>query len=128
MNEQELLAQGAALVAELTEGCLYQEERARRWKGVALIALSLCAGLALLCLSGCLTAAKIGAWELAVYSWGMDEAATQACRDASAMASKYIAKSNTDLLGTGRITDLSSNSQARELVTSAALACGRRMP
>jgi len=88
----------------------------------------LCALCVLASLSGCLTAAKIGQWQRAVHSWGMDEASTQACRHAAALAGKHIAKSNTDLLGTGKLTDLSSDSQAKQLVTSAALACGRRMP
>ena len=80
------------------------------------------------CLSGCLTATKIGEWQRAVYGWGMDSRASKPCRVASAEASAYIDTSNTDLLGTGKLTDLSSDSRARELVTSAALACGRRMP
>lgn len=84
--------------------------------------------LALLCLSGCLTAAKIGQWQRAVYGWSMDEASTQACRDAAALAGKYIAKSNTDLLGTGKLTDLSSDNQAKQLLDSAALACGKTVP
>ena len=84
--------------------------------------------LMMACLSGCLTAAKIGEWQRAVYGWGMLEGASQACKDAADSAAQYIAKANTDLLGTGKITDLSSDSRARELVTSAALACGRRMP
>lgn len=128
MNEQELLAQSAALVADLTEGCLYQAERARRWKGVAVIAVTLCAGLALLCLSGCLTAAKIGQWQRVVYGWGMDASASKPCQVASAKASAYLANDNRTLMEAGKITDLASDSRARELVTSAALACGRRMP
>jgi len=128
MNEQELLAQGAALVAELTEGCLYQEERARRWKGVALIALSLCAGLALLCLSGCLTAAKIGQWQRAVYGWSMDASASRPCQVASAEASAYLANANQPLAEAGKLTDMASDSQAKQLVTSAALACGKVVP
>lgn len=84
--------------------------------------------LALLCLSGCLTAAKIGQWQRAVYGWSMDESSTQACRDAAALAGKHIATANTDLLGTGKLTDLASDSRARELVTSAALACGKVAP
>jgi hypothetical protein len=104
-----------------------QEDRLRARTAVLIIA-GWCWLCVLASLSGCLTAAKIGQWQRAVYGWGMDEAATQACRDASALASKYIAKSNTDLLGTGRITDLSSDSRARELVTSAALACGKEAP
>lgn len=98
----------------------------RTWELLAKQLPLLC--LALLCLSGCLTAAKIGQWQRAVYGWGMDSRASKPCRVASAEASAYIAKSDTDLLGTGKLTDLSSDSRARELVTSAALACGRRMP
>jgi len=58
----------------------------------------------------------------------MSEGASQACKDAADSAAQYIAKANTDLLGTGKLTDLSSDSQAKQLVTSAALACGRRVP
>ena len=79
-------------------------------------------------LSGCLTAAKIGQWQRAVYGWGMDRSASKPCQVASAEASAYLAKSNTDLLGTGKLTELDSDSQAKELMNSAALACGRRMP
>ena len=128
MNEQELLAQSAALVADLTEGCLYQEERARRWKGVAVIVLTLCAGLALLCLSGCLTAAKIGQWQGMVYSWGMDPKASKPCQVASAEASKCLANANQRLAEAGKLTDLASDRRAKQLVTSAALACGKEAP
>lgn len=79
-------------------------------------------------LSGCLTAAKIGQWQRAVYGWGMDASASKPCQVVSAKASAYLAKSDTDLLSTGKLTDLSSDSRARELVTSAALACGKTVP
>jgi len=79
-------------------------------------------------LSSCLTAAKIGEWQRAVYGWGMDRSASKPCQVASAEASAYLAKSNTDLLGTGKLTELDSDSQAKELINSAALACGRRVP
>lgn len=100
-------------------------------KGVraAFTILAVLCGLCMLAsLSGCLTAAKIGAWERAVYGWGMDASASKPCQVASAKASAYLAKSDTDLLGTGKVTDLVSDSQARELMNSAALACGRRIP
>ena len=84
--------------------------------------------IACLLLSGCLTAAKLGEWQRAVYGWGMDQGASKPCQVASAEASAYIAKSNTDLLSTGKITDLASDSQAKQLVTSAALACGKVAP
>ncbi len=79
-------------------------------------------------LSGCLTAAKIGEWQRAVYGWGMSEGASQACKDAADSAAQYIAKANTDLLGTGKLTDLSSDIQAKQLLNSAALACGKAVP
>ena len=79
-------------------------------------------------LSGCLTAAKIGQWQRAVYGWGMSEGASQACKDAAALAAQYIANANTDLLGTGKLTDLSSDNQAKQLLDSAALACGKTVP
>ena len=83
---------------------------------------------AVVCLSGCLTAAKIGEWQRAVHLWGMSEGASQACKDAADSAAQYIAKANTDLLGTGKLTDLSSDSQAKQLLNSAALACGKAAP
>ncbi len=88
----------------------------------------LCGLCALASLSGCLTATKIGEWQRAVYGWGMSEGASQACKDAAALAAQYIAKANTDLLGTGKLTDLSSDSQAKQLLNSAALACGKAVP
>jgi len=88
--------------------------------------------LAALCvlasLSGCLTATKIGQWQRAVYGWGMDPKASKPCQVASAEASAYLANANRTLAEAGKLTDLASDSRARELVTSAALACGRRMP
>jgi len=79
-------------------------------------------------LSGCLTAAKIGEWQRAVYGWGMDPGASKPCQVASAEASAYLANANQRLAEAGKLTDLASDSQAKQLVTSAALACGRRMP
>jgi len=84
--------------------------------------------LALLCLSGCLTAAKIGQWQRAVYGWSMDASASRPCQVASAEASAYLAKANRTLAEAGKLTDLASDSRARELMNRAALACGRRMP
>ncbi len=99
------------------------------WKTWELLAkqLSLLC-LTLLCLSGCLTAAKIGEWQREVYGWGMDASATKACQVASAKASAYLANANRTLAEAGKLTDLDSDSRAKKLVTSAALACGRRMP
>ena len=83
---------------------------------------------AVVCLAGCLTAAKIGEWQRAVHLWGMSEGASQECKDAADSAAQYIAKANTDLLGTGKLTDLSSDSHAKHLLNSAALACGKAVP
>ena len=90
---------------------------------IAVVAIIAC-----LLLSGCLTATKIGEWQRAVYGWGMSEGASQACKDAAALAAQYIANANTDLLGTGKLTDLSSDNQAKQLLDSAALACGKTVP
>ena len=79
-------------------------------------------------LSGCLTAAKIGEWQRAVYGWGMDPKASKPCQVASADASAYLANANQRLAEAGKLTDLDSDSRARELVTSAALACGKEAP
>jgi len=83
---------------------------------------------AVVCLSGCLTAAKIGQWQRAVYGWGMDASASKPCQVASAEASAYLAKANRTLAEAGKLTDLASDSQAKQLVTSAALACGKEVP
>jgi len=98
------------------------EWRAERIRHIPSLPL-LC--LAVLCLSGCLTAVKIGQWQRAVYDWGMDPSASKPCQVASAEASAYLANANQRLAGAGKVTDLSSDSRARELVTSAALACGK---
>ncbi len=92
------------------------------------ILAALCALCVLASLSGCLTAAKIGQWQGMVYGWGMDPSASKPCRAASAEASAYLANANRRLAAAGKLTDLSSDSRAKQLVTSAALACGRRMP
>jgi hypothetical protein len=92
------------------------------------ILATLCALCVLASLSGCLTAAKIGEWQRAVYGWGMDPKASKPCQVASAEASAYLASANRTLAEAGKLTDLSSDSRARELVTSAALACGKVAP
>ncbi len=97
-------------------------------RAAVLIIVTLCALCALASLSGCLTAVKIGQWQRAVHSWGMDPSASKPCQITSADASAYLAKANRTLAEAGKITDLASDSQAKQLVTSAALACGRRMP
>lgn len=79
-------------------------------------------------LSGCLTAAKIGEWQRAVYGWGMDPGASKPCQVASAEASAYLANANQRLAEAGKLTDLASDSRARELINSAALACGKVAP
>jgi len=79
-------------------------------------------------LSGCLTAAKIGEWQRAVHSWGMDPSASKPCQVASAEASAYLANANRTLAEAGKLTDLASDGQAKQLVNSAALACGKELP
>ena len=96
-----------------------------RWHEIIDDAMLLLCLLALFLLSGCLTATKIGEWQRAVYGWGMSEGASQACKDAADSAAQYIAKANTDLLGTGKLTDLSSDIQAKQLLNRAAQACGK---
>jgi len=98
----------------------------RKWELLAKQLPLLC--LAILCLSGCLTAAKIGQWQGMVYGWGMHAQASKPCQVASAEASAYLANANRTLTEAGKITDLDSDSRARELINSAALACGRRVP
>lgn len=88
------------------------------------VTLWILAALACL-LSGCLTAAKIGEWQREVYGWGMDASASKACKVASAEASAYLANANRTLAEAGKLTDMASDSQAKQLVTSAALACGK---
>ena len=91
------------------------------------LALWILAAVACL-LSGCLTAAKIGQWQRAVHGWGMDASASKPCQVASAEASAYLANANQRLAGAGKLTDLDSDSRAKKLVTSAALACGKEAP
>ena len=97
-------------------------------RAAVLIIVTLCGLCALASLSGCLTAAKIGQWQRVVYGWGMHVSATKPCQVASAEASAYLANANQRLAEAGKLTDLASDSRARELVTSAALACGKVVP
>ena len=99
-----------------------------RWHEIIDDVMLLLCLLALCLLSGCLTAAKIGQWQREVYGWGMDASASKPCQVASAEASAYLANANRTLTEAGKITDLDSDSRARELINSAALACGRRVP
>ena len=93
-----------------------------------LIGAALLGAASLLTLSGCLTPAKIGEWQRAVYGWGMDSGASKPCQVASAEASAYLTNANRTLTEAGKLTDLASDSRARELINSAALACGKRVP
>ncbi len=92
------------------------------------ILATLCGLCVLASLSGCLTAVKIGQWQRAVHSWGMDPSASKPCQVASAEASAYLANANQRLAAAGKLTALASDSRAKQLVTSAALACGKVAP
>ena len=98
----------------------------RTWELLAKQLPLLC--LALLCLSGCLTAAKIGQWQRAVYGWATSKDASAGCVDATAKASAYMTEANKRLQTARAATDLESDSTARALMTAAAKACGRSMP
>ena len=115
--------QDAARVRVRTEGYVMF-----RWHEIIDDVMLLLCLLALCLLSGCLTAAKIGQWQRAVYGWGMDAQASKPCLVASAKASAYLANANQRLTEAGKLTDLASDSQAKQLVTSAALACGKVVP
>ena len=104
-----------------------QEHKLGTRAAFAILAV-LCALCLLASMSGCLTAAKISAWQGMVYGWGMDAQASKPCQVASAKASAYLANANRTLTEAGKLTDLSSDSQARELINSAALACGKEQP
>ncbi len=97
-------------------------------RAAVLIIATLCGLCVLASMSGCLTAAKIGQRQREVYGWGMDASASKPCQVASAEASAYLANANQRLAEAGKLTDLDSDSRTRELINSAALACGRRMP
>jgi len=77
-------------------------------------------------LSGCLTAAKIGEWQRAVYGWGMDPGASKPCQVASAEASAYLANANRTLAEARSAFDLESDAQAKQLINTAAQACGKQ--
>lgn len=104
-----------------------QDHRMGTRAAFAILAV-LCALCLLASMSGCLTAAKIGQWQRIVYSWGMDSSASKPCQVASTEASTYLAKANQRLAEAGKLTDMASDSQAKQLVTSAALACGKVVP
>ncbi len=90
------------------------------------IIVVLCGLCVLASLSGCLTATKIHRWESALLGWARKGDAQ--CVDAAKSASTYLVNANRTLAEAGKLTDLASDSQAKQLVTSAALACGKVVP
>lgn len=115
----------SGVVARMDDGMTADQEHKMGTRAAFAILAALCV---LASLSGCLTAAKIGQWQRAVYGWSMDASATKPCQAASAKASAHLANANRTLMEAGKLTDLASASRARELVTSAALACGEVAP
>ena len=82
--------------------------------------------LALLCLSGCLTAAKIHRWESALLGWARKGGPE--CVDAVKSASTYLVNANRTLAGATSALDLATDQEARKLMQDAALKCWQVVP
>lgn len=96
----------------------------RTWELLAKQLPLLC--LAVLCLSGCLTAGKILTWEQALHRWATAKDASRECKQASALASKYLVDANRTLTEARSAFDLESDAQAKQLINTAAQACGKQ--
>jgi len=96
----------------------------RTWELLAKQLPLLC--LALLCLSGCLTAAKIHRWESALLGWARKGGPE--CVDAAKVASRYIVNANRTLSGATSALDLTTDREAKKLMQSAAQKCGEVVP
>ena len=82
---------------------------------------------AVVCLSGCLTAAKIHRWESALLTWHRRGDAV--CKDAVKPASKYLKAANDRLNNpANRVEDIESDGEAKKLMTDAAAKCGEVVP
>ena len=82
---------------------------------------------AVVCLSGCLTAAKIHRWESALLTWHRRGDAV--CKDAVKPASKYLKSANERLNNpANRAEDIESDGDAKKLMTEAAAKCGEVVP
>ncbi len=86
----------------------------------------LCALCVLASLSGCLTAGKILTWEQALHRWATAKDASRECKQASALASKYLVDANRTLTEARSAFDLESDAQAKQLINTAAQACGKQ--
>jgi len=81
---------------------------------------------AAVCLSGCLTAAKIHRWESALLGWARKGGPE--CVDAAKVASRYIVNANRTLSGATSALDLTTDREAKKLMQSAAQKCGEVVP
>nr|AGC71938.1 hypothetical protein [uncultured bacterium A1Q1_fos_25] len=108
------------------QGVIADQEHKLGTRAAYVILAVLCALCVLASLSGCLTAAKIGQWQRIVYSWGMDPGASKPCQVASAEASAYLANANRTLAEARSAFDLESDAQAKQLINTAAQACGKQ--
>ncbi len=77
-------------------------------------------------LSGCLTATKIGEWQRAVYGWARK--GSPECVDAAKVASRYLVNANRTLSGATSALDLTTDGEAKTLMSEAAQKCGEVVP
>jgi len=82
--------------------------------------------LAILCLSGCLTAAKIHRWESALVGWARKGGPE--CRESAKVASKYLTNANRTLQDATSAADVQSDGEAKKLMTEAEVKCREVVP
>ena len=81
---------------------------------------------AVVCLSGCLTAAKIHRWESALLGWARK--GSPECIESAKVASRYLVNANRTLAGATSALDLAADTDAKKLMQDAAAKCGEVVP
>ena len=82
--------------------------------------------LMMVCLSGCLAPTKIHRWESALLGWARK--GKPECVDAVKSASRYLVNVNRTLAGATSALDLTTDTEAKKLMSEAAVKCGEVVP
>ncbi len=95
-------------------------------RAAVLIIAALCGLCVLASMSGCLTASKIHRWESALVGWARKGGPE--CVESAKVASTYLVHANQRLQGATSAVDLSTDQEAKKLMTEAAQKCGEVVP
>ena len=100
-----------------TVGRIHRRIRFNRFGLSVLVAASL---------SGCLTATELHRWESALLGWARKGGPE--CVESAKVASRYLVNANRALQGATSALDLTTDGEAKKLMTEAAQKCGEVVP